>query len=169
MWITWKKGAPLKLLKTISFRHFYIAQRKSHMPILMRLLDTLSSPFNHVPNKLVTLVGGVRPKVKCNNLHTLFANEQVKNKCSTDSWRPHKTHFVQPFQCLLSKLSLVNSTFLYRNRIKILILRGTFKSQIYFYKKGPCFKCGDKYALGHPCAIVVVSYLKAMDDWKSIF
>jgi hypothetical protein len=48
----------LFLLKIISFLTLHIDQHKAEIPIWIKALDYLSTPFNQLPNILVVLVGG---------------------------------------------------------------------------------------------------------------
>jgi hypothetical protein len=55
--ITCKKGEQFALLKIISLRQFQIAQTRAQIPILIRALDVLSIPFNHLSNMFLILAG----------------------------------------------------------------------------------------------------------------
>jgi hypothetical protein len=56
--ITCKKGEQFALLKIISLRQLQIAQIRAQPPILIRALDALSIPLNHLPNMFLILAGG---------------------------------------------------------------------------------------------------------------
>jgi hypothetical protein len=64
------------------------------------------------------------PNVKHTLPHVSWAMGQTKKRCWIVSYSAQKQHLVHPFQCLLTKLSLVNTTpFLIYQR-KILIFKG---------------------------------------------
>jgi hypothetical protein len=127
--ITCKKLKFFLLLKIISLRHLHIDQHKADTPMRIKTLDCLSTPFNQFPNIFVILVGGGRLLVKLTVRHISLAKGHDKNKCSTVSCSPQKTHLVHPFHCLFATLSFVNSTLLLRNHIKILFLGGFSSSK----------------------------------------
>jgi hypothetical protein len=54
------------------------------------------------------------------------------NRCSMFSFSSQKAHFLSPLQFLLTKLSFVRISFLFRNHMKILIFKGTLIFHRYF-------------------------------------
>jgi hypothetical protein len=65
---------------------------------------------------------------------TIRANGHDINKCSTVSSESQKQHLVHPCQFHLARLSLVNTTLLFKNHIKILIFNGIFNFHKYVRK-----------------------------------
>jgi hypothetical protein len=112
LWITYRKFGLAHLLNTTSLRQFQIVQTKAQTPTQIRSFVFLSIPFNQLPNKLVTFVGGGILKVKCTTLQTRRVKWQEMNRWSIVSFEPQKTHLVHPVHRLLARLSFVKITFL---------------------------------------------------------
>jgi hypothetical protein len=55
-------------------------QHKAAIPIRMRALSHLLTPFNQLPNILLILVGAGILKAKYTIRQTIFANGQLRNK-----------------------------------------------------------------------------------------
>jgi hypothetical protein len=64
------------------------------------------------------------PNVKHTLPHIIWAMGQSKKRCWIVSFFAQKQQFVHPFQCLLTKLTLLNTTPFLRYQMKILIFKG---------------------------------------------
>ena len=127
-----QKLRDLTELNTILFLHFQIDQHKAETLIRILALVFLSVPLSQFPNIFETLIGGGSAKEICTIHHIILAKGQSRNRCSIVSSESQKQHFVLPFHFRLAKLSLVSRTFLRRNHMKILILRGILSFHRYF-------------------------------------
>jgi hypothetical protein len=98
------------------------AQHIAAKPIITRLLCLVEKLLNQGQKRCST------PSVLTLNIkhtlpHVCWAIGQLKKRCWIISCSAQKQHFVHPFQCLLTKLSLVNTTPFLRYQRKILIFK----------------------------------------------
>src|SRR3990170_7717412 len=117
------------LLKTKSFLQFQTAHNKAQTPTRICLAVSGSIPLSHVPNNVLTELGGVILNAIWTVRHMTFANGQSRKKCLIVSSRSQKLHLVGPVQLRFTKLSLVKITYLWTNHINTLIFKGTLTSQ----------------------------------------
>jgi hypothetical protein len=120
IWIFYKKFDSPTLLKIILFLHLQIDQTKAETPMCILsfvFFNTIQPILKHI----LILVWGAMLYGKWRMRQRTFAKGHERNRCSIVSSESQKQHFLHLFHYLFKKLSLVRSTFLLRNHIKVLI------------------------------------------------
>src|SRR3990170_8278484 len=90
------------LLKTKSFLQFQTAHNKAQTPTRICLAKSGSIPLSHVPNNVLTELGGVILKAIWTIRHKTLASGQSRKRCLIVSSRSQKLHLVGPVQLRLS-------------------------------------------------------------------
>jgi hypothetical protein len=159
------------LSKTTSFQLNHIPHKMAHIPTK---INFLIFPFIfriQVPNMWFMLEGDCRPKLMYSTLQVNFARSQSMKRCCIVSLLWQKQHVAAPCQFLLSKLSLVNITFLYNSHRNTL----TFSGILSFHRNILCGTISESIIviyieLTENCPLDVSAHLK-MSGWsfKCIF
>ena len=113
------------LLKTKSFLQFQSTHTKAQTPTRICRANSGSTPLSHVPNNVLTELGGEILKAIWTVLHKTLASGQSRKRCLIVSSQSQKLHLVGHVQLRFVKLSLVKITCLCRNHINTLIFKGT--------------------------------------------
>jgi hypothetical protein len=108
--ITCKIDLYCDLWNTKSFLLIHKAQHSAANPISTRFLCLFEKLRSQGPWRCPTSTSFVIPNVKQITPHISLAMGQSKNRCCIVSCSVQKQHLVDPFHCLFTKLSLVNTT-----------------------------------------------------------
>ena len=97
----------------------------------MRMCRAVSDsiPLSHVPNNVLTDLGGVILKAIWTVRHKTFANGHSRKRCLMVSSRSRKLHLVGLVQLRFAKLFLVKIICLCTNHINTLTFKGTLTFQ----------------------------------------